>query len=306
MNLNMLVLERVFELNVAYFSPRNASVQVSKDTPDLSKVRNYNHTPASISTMKLSFNDEVKRAIRANEFQLYYQPQIDTKTGQLFGAEALIRWHHPERGVLYPDSFIPQAEYSGQIVDIGKWTFNQLFQQQADWQTRGNELINIAVNVSGNHFVQDTIVTDIEHLTHAYRVDPAFIALELTERMPTDLEVWVSQAKRLQNIGVKISIDDFGTGYNTMAHLIDVSVDFLKIDQSFIRQMPDQDRAVKVVQSLVRMAETLGAVPIAEGVETDEVLHLYQQAGGQVAQGFYYSKAVPAEEFLTKYLSHKK
>ncbi|WP_322422291.1 EAL domain-containing protein [Jeotgalibacillus haloalkalitolerans] len=293
-------------MDVAYFSPRSAAVKASKNTPFSSDGKKNMNPPASVSALKLSFSDEVKRAMRADEFKLYYQPQINVKTGELFGAEALIRWHHPERGVLYPDSFIPQAEYSGQIIDIERWTLGRLFRQQAEWQEQGEELTNIALNISGNHFVHGSLVTETAHLTHSYQIDPSYITLELTERINTELDVWVSQVSMLQDIGIKISIDDFGTGFNTMAHLVDVNVDFLKIDQSFIKKMTSDNRAFKVVQSLVQMAETLGAVPVAEGIESQEALHLYQQTGGQIVQGYHYSEAIQAQEFQNQYLSLEK
>ncbi|WP_404407307.1 EAL domain-containing protein [Jeotgalibacillus malaysiensis] len=290
-------------MNIAYFSPRDTVVKANKNTPFSPDGKRGANSPASVSALKLSFSDEVKRAMRADEFKLYYQPQINVKTGELFGAEALIRWHHPDRGVLYPDSFIPQAEYSGQIIDIERWTLGRLFRQQSEWQERGEKLTNIALNISGNHFVHGSLVTETAHLTHSYQVDPAFITLELTERMNTELDIWVSQVSMLQDIGIKISVDDFGTGFNTMAHLVEVDVDFLKIDQSFIKKMALNNRALKVVQSLVQMAETLGAVPVAEGIESRETLELYQQTGGEVVQGYHYSQAIPAEEFQHKYLS---
>ncbi|AJD89961.1 hypothetical protein JMA_06440 [Jeotgalibacillus malaysiensis] len=290
-------------MEVAYFSPRETAVKALKNHPFSQDGNKGAKSPATVSALKLSFSDEVKRAMRADEFKLYYQPQINVKTGELFGAEALIRWHHPDRGVIYPDSFIPQAEYSGQIIDIERWTLGRLFRQQSEWQKKGEKLTNIALNISGNHFVHGSLVTETAHLTHSYQIDPSCITLELTERMSTELDIWVSQVSMLQDIGIKISVDDFGTGYNTMAHLVEVAVDFLKIDQSFIRKMSDSDRAFKVVQSLVQMAETLGVIPVAEGIESKELLELYLKTGGEVVQGYHYSEAIPAEEFQEKYLS---
>ncbi|KIL51257.1 hypothetical protein KP77_07690 [Jeotgalibacillus alimentarius] len=292
-------------MNVAQFSQGLTAVKGFKNTQEQSGKKKNPFQRATVSSMKLSFSEEVKRAMRADEFKLYYQPQINVNTGELCGAEALIRWEHPERGLLYPDSFIPQAEYSGQIIDIERWTLHHLFKQQAGWQKKGNQLTNIALNISGNHFVQGSLVTEVAHLAHSYSINPDDITIELTERIATDLEVWVSQTSMLKDIGVRVSIDDFGTGYNTLAHLMEVSVDFLKIDRSFITKMTPYNNAFKIVQSLVTMAEKIGAVPIAEGVDSNELLRLFIQAGGKVIQGHHYSKAIPAEEFSIKYLSSK-
>lgn len=303
---NKPVIKGVLALTVANFTPRTLSAKTSKKMPYSQDRGTYVNSSASIHSIKKAFSDEVKRAIRANEFKLYYQPQIDINTGEIVGAEALIRWEHPERGMLLPESFIPQAEYSGQIIDIERWTLSRLFRQQSEWQEQGRKLKNIALNISGNHFLQGSLVTETAHLLHSYQIDPGCITMELTERITTDLEVWVSQVSMLQDMGVKISIDDFGSGFNTIAHLLDVEVDFLKIDQSFMEKMVQDNRAYKVVQSLVNMADILGAIPIAEGIESGETLNLYKQTGGRIVQGHHYSAALPADVFLSKYLTYEK
>ncbi|MFB1082823.1 EAL domain-containing protein [Jeotgalibacillus sp. JSM ZJ347] len=290
-------------MTVSYFAPRFTPEKAPKRMPFSQDRRTYVSSSASLHSIKKGFSDEIKRAMRANEFKLYYQPQIDITTGQVVGAEALIRWQHPERGLLLPESFIPQAEYSGQIIDIERWTLNRLFSQQAEWQEQGRKLMNIALNISGNHFLQGSLVTETAHLLHSYQVNADYITLELTERITTDIEVWVSQVSMLQDIGVKISIDDFGSGFNTIAHLLDLEVNFLKIDQSFVEKMSMKNRAFKVVKSLVNMAEMLGAIPIAQGIDSDEKLKLYQEAGGQIVQGYHYSEVIPADKFSNKYLT---
>ncbi|WP_227396346.1 EAL domain-containing protein [Jeotgalibacillus aurantiacus] len=292
-------------MNVAYMQPKvkNLSSQKKITFFPLAPEEGQTGDQDILSRLKLSFSEEIRRAIRNNEFKLYYQPQFHVESGALAGAEAFIRWHHPDRGILFPENFISQAEYSGQIMDVGRWGLHELFHQQAKWKDQGAELINIATNISGIQFVNRSLISEVSHFLDVYKVDPAYISIELTERLEVDLDVWTRQVTDLKNLGIKISLDDFGTGYNTFPQLINVSVDFVKIDRRFIQQMTTSERAASVVESLIKLSGSLGCTAIAEGVESAGQLEKIRQFGGKVTQGFYHEAALPADEFFLKYLS---
>jgi diguanylate cyclase (GGDEF)-like protein/PAS domain S-box-containing protein len=241
--------------------------------------------------------DEIRQGIRDRQFCLWYQPQVDG--GQIIGAEALLRWNHPRRGVLGPIEFIPLAEETGLIVPLGRMVIEQAFRQAAAWAAvPGSTPISIAVNVSARQFRQPDFVSHIlETLAHS-GADPANIKLEITESMLVDnLEETVAIMKTLKTHGLQFSLDDFGTGYSSLAYLKRLPLDQLKIDRTFVRDILVSTTNGALAQAIISLARALGLLVIAEGVETDEQLALLSRLGCDCYQGFLFSKAVPAGEF---------
>jgi len=241
--------------------------------------------------------NDLRLAIAKNELQLYYQAQINTQTGKMSGAEALIRWKHPKLGIVSPVEFIPIAEESGMIIDIGDWVIRTAVKQIAAWQDAGLPLVNIAVNVSQPEFRQKNFVAKVENLLREYNVDAGCLDLEITESIASDnISETMEILNNLHTLGIKLSLDDFGTGYSSLSYLKQFKVNKLKIDQSFIRELVvNEDNAI--VLSIIDLARNLGIKTIAEGVETLEQLDYLRANHCDEIQGYLYSKPVPVEEF---------
>jgi EAL domain-containing protein (putative c-di-GMP-specific phosphodiesterase class I) len=243
--------------------------------------------------------DEIRQGIRENEFTLWYQPQVDS--GRIIGAEALLRWNHPRRGVLPPSEFIPLAEETGLIIPLGRLVLEMACRQAAVWadRTRLNP-IPIAVNVSARQFRQADFVKHVLEAIDRARVSPASIKLEITESMLLEnLEETVAVMKTLKSHGLQFSLDDFGTGYSSLAYLKCLPLDQLKIDRTFVRDILANAANGALAQAIISLAGALGLLVIAEGVETNEQKDLLAQFGCNCFQGYLFSKPVPAAEFET-------
>jgi EAL domain-containing protein (putative c-di-GMP-specific phosphodiesterase class I) len=241
--------------------------------------------------------DEIRRGIRERQFCLWYQPQVDG--GQIIGAEALLRWNHPRRGMLGPIEFIPVAEETGLIIPLGRMVIEEACRQAAAWAAiAGSSPIPIAVNVSARQFRQPDFVSHILETLAGSGADPAHLKLEITESMLVDnLEETVAIMKILKTHGLQFSLDDFGTGYSSLAYLKRLPLDQLKIDRTFVRDILVSASNGALAQAIISLARALGLVVIAEGVETDEQRALLSRLGCDCYQGFLFSKAVPAPDF---------
>lgn len=241
---------------------------------------------------------EIKRALQRNEFVLHYQPQIDLISGKIVGAEALIRWMHPEQGLMPPTKFIRAAEESGLIVPLGEWVIHEACRQAAEWQRTGLEKFSIAVNLSAAQFKSHELEETILAALTKSGIDAEYLELELTESfLIQDTELVQTTMKRLKGIGVKISIDDFGTGYSSLSYLKRLDVDKLKIDRSFIKDLANDQDDRAIVKAIIQMAKSLRLTTVAEGVANLDRLHYLQEMRCSEAQGFYFAKPMPAPEF---------
>jgi len=253
-------------------------------------------------TLGLEF--ELRRAIGAQEFELYYQPKVDLRNDRLIGAEALIRWRHPTRGIVSPGDFIPLAEETGLIWEIGCWTIRAACEQMADWDKRGLDVPAVSVNLSSRQFQDTRLLGHITAVIERTGISPDRLELELTESaMIGDIEKAVVILNGLKRIGVKLAIDDFGTGYSSLSYLKRFPIDTLKIDRSFISDITESSADPAIVGTIVSLAESLGFDTIAEGVETERQADVLRTHRCTRVQGFLVSRPLSNplfEEFLRR------
>ncbi|MDD2882199.1 MAG: EAL domain-containing protein [Rhodoferax sp.] len=246
----------------------------------------------------LLVENHLRRAMARGELLLHYQPQVDAVTSRIIGAEALIRWQHPEWGLVSPMRFIPIAESSGQILQIGEWVLRAATQQVADWQAAGLPVVPVAVNLSALQFRQATLCDTVSEALSASGVAPNLLELELTESIAMeDSGFTLDQISRLHAMGITLSIDDFGTGYSSLSYLKRYQIDKLKIDQSFVRDLDSGTDDGSLVRAIIHMAHSMGFKTIAEGVETQAQLDALRADGCDEIQGYFFSRPVPAEAF---------
>lgn len=247
---------------------------------------------------KLQLENALRHALKRNELQLYYQPQISITDGRIIGAEALLRWNHPELGMVSPAEFIPIAESSGQIIEIGKWVLRTAIQQTKEWMDDGFDPMIIAVNISAIQFREETLLQLITDILEEMQLPSEYLELELTEAVTMhDPESVINVMNKFHQQGIRMSIDDFGTGYSSLSYLKQFKVYKLKIDQSFIHDISNDPDDRAIVSAIIDMAHNLGLVTIAEGVETAEQLAFLRLHGCNEVQGYYFSKPLPSVEF---------
>ncbi|SFH78767.1 PAS domain S-box-containing protein/diguanylate cyclase (GGDEF) domain-containing protein [Collimonas sp. OK307] len=246
---------------------------------------------------RLRIEGDLRNALERKELLLYYQPQVDLRTGRMVGMEALIRWKHPQLGMISPTRFIDLAEETGLIVQMGAWVMHTACEQNKAWQRMGLGYLRMSVNLSTRQFFQQNLVQQVAEMLEATGLAPHYLEIELTESLVmTDVELAVGILNDLKSIGVQLSIDDFGTGYSSLAYLKSFPIDALKIDQSFVRDITvDQDDAA-IVASIISLAHNLRLQVIAEGVETQEQLSYLQRHRCDEMQGFYFSEPVSAAD----------
>jgi diguanylate cyclase (GGDEF)-like protein len=246
---------------------------------------------------RVSLAADLKHAIRRNELVLFYQPKVELETQRMPGAEALLRWSHPTRGMLMPDTFISIAEETGMILEIGEWVIAEAARQLADWKQRG-VLETLALNVSYRQLRDADVVKSATDALHANKLGPGDLEFEITESMlAEDMSGTVSTLRQLRDKGVRIAIDDFGTGYSAFSYLTELSFDTLKIDKAFLADIPASIERTAVLAGIVQIGTMLGKQVVAEGVETPEQAVVLSRHGCGYAQGYLYSPALPADEF---------
>jgi len=248
---------------------------------------------------RLALQNDLRHAIKHNELHLHYQAQVDT-SGNIIGAEALLRWQHPERGNVPPDDFVTAAEETGQILAIGKWVLENALGQLKAWTDKIPEssVLNLAVNVSPSQFRQEEFVLQIERILGETGADPNLLTLELTEGVLVEnLVETIRKMEALKRLGVRFSIDDFGTGYSSLAYLKRLPMDEIKIDRSFVRDITTDPSDANLVEIIITMAERLGLAVVAEGVETEEQLDFLRDKGCRLFQGYYFSRPQTLEDF---------
>lgn len=246
---------------------------------------------------------EMLDALDNGQFELYYQPKVEFKTGETIGVEALIRWHHPVKGFIPPSDFIPLAEQFGIITKIDEWGLMEACRQGKEWHDNGLTNFKISVNMSQAQFVRTDVYATVVHALAETGFDPNCLEIEVTETMAmTDVDHTVGVLNKIHSLGVSISMDDFGTGYSSLASLKTIPFDVLKIDRSLVCDVNDNDTSRRITSAIVAMGKALKMVVLAEGVETDAQSKLLTDLGCDLAQGYYYSKPRPANE-IEKILS---
>lgn len=255
---------------------------------------------------KLILENNLRKALKENELTLYFQPQINLKTNEMNSMEALIRWHHPELGLISPGDFIPIAEETGLILLIDEWVLRTACTKMKEWQNAGFPPFRVAVNLSAAQFLQKDLIVKIDQILADTSLDPSFLELEITENMVMhDVKAAIQVLKKLKERGIHLSIDDFGTGYSSLTYLKDLPVDILKIDQSFIRDIDTNSNSSSLTKAIVSLGHDLNLKVIAEGVETNKQLSLMKQQSCDLVQGYIFSKPLnyeQTENYLNTYI----
>jgi diguanylate cyclase (GGDEF)-like protein/PAS domain S-box-containing protein len=252
----------------------------------------------AMATERLSLENDLRSALERGELSLHYQPIADCKNGRLLGMEALLRWKHPVRGMISPALFIPLAEETGFIIPIGEWVLRTACEQCRAWHRQGFPSLYIAVNLSARQFHQRDLAASIYGILQETGLNPAFLGLELTEGLiMQQAESSVVTLRELKAMDIRISIDDFGTGYSSLGYLKRFPIDVLKIDQSFVRDIPGDTDDAAIASTIITMAHSLGLKVVAEGVETAAQLKFMREHGCDAMQGYHLSKPLPAEQF---------
>ncbi len=247
-----------------------------------------------------SMEKDLRLALERNEFYLYFQPQMNLTSRQFCGAEALIRWKHPEKGMISPAEFIPVAEETGQIIAVGEWVLRTVCTKIATWRKQGSpQLFPIAVNLSIRQLLQPEFTQLVTSLLQEYSIQPGELELEMTESiMLNDVQYAISFLAAMRNLGVRLAIDDFGTGYSSLSYLKKMPVHKLKIDQSFVRDIQTDPNDEAIVRSIINLAHQFNFSVIAEGIETSEQQEFLSAIGCDEVQGYFYAHPLPEDEFV--------
>lgn len=251
----------------------------------------------------IKLENALYKALDQDELVIYYQPQINSKTNKIIGAEALIRWNHPTEGLISPAQFIPIAEETGLIVPIGRWVLKNACKQLKEWQTQGHPPMTMSVNLSSRQFEEDNLVPLVTSILEELNLSPEFLHIELTEnQIIKNSQITVNKMKQLKNLGVYISIDDFGTGYSSLGYLKNFPIDALKIDKSFVKDIVRDDEDAAITNTIITLAQNLNLNVIAEGVETKEQVDFLLSKNCYLMQGYYFSQPIMAEDFSKNFL----
>jgi Amt family ammonium transporter len=247
---------------------------------------------------RLRLETDLRRALERDQLRVHYQPVVSLDTGRIVAVEALLRWEHPERGLVPPGDFIHVAEETGLITDISRWVLEQACRQCQSWRREHGDDApeSVWVNLSVRQLAEGGLVRQVRDVLQALRFDPKRLTLEVTENLLVEnLEASLRTLNELRELGVRVFMDDFGSGHSSLGFLDRLAIDGIKIDRTFIGHLDAGDRPLRLVKTIVALVRSLGFTPIAEGVETEEQLRLLRDMGCEFAQGFHFSKAVPPE-----------
>jgi EAL domain-containing protein (putative c-di-GMP-specific phosphodiesterase class I) len=251
------------------------------------------------SVERLALETGLRHALEDGSLALHYQPQVEMRTGRIIGAEALLRWEHPQRGPISPAAFIPIAEASGLIAPIGEWVLERACAQAAEWRKAGLPRIPIAVNVSGVQFHRQDLCEIVRRKLDQFGLDPSILHIEITETaIVAARERAVEVLTQLRKLGVRLALDDFGTGYSSLSYLRSFPIDTVKIDRSFVAEMLTDRTTGSIVEAIVSMSRILGLSVVAEGVEQRAQFAFLKRIGCDAVQGYAVSAAVPADQFV--------
>jgi EAL domain-containing protein (putative c-di-GMP-specific phosphodiesterase class I) len=247
---------------------------------------------------RLKLESDLRQALERGEFEVFYQPIMNLEAGGISGFEALLRWRHPERGLVSPADFIPVAEDTDLIITIGEWVLHEACRQVREWQTiyPSDVPLTISVNLSGKQFKQPDLVGQVKRILYQTGLDASCLRLEITESMVMeDAEGATAMLRQLRSLNVQLSIDDFGTGYSSLSYLHRFPVNILKIDKSFVGRMSMDEESMGIVETIITLASKLKLDVVAEGIETDEQCQKLKALRCNYGQGYLYSRPLPAE-----------
>jgi EAL domain-containing protein (putative c-di-GMP-specific phosphodiesterase class I) len=248
---------------------------------------------------RLKLEVELRRALERGQFVVCFQPVVDVRRGQVCQVEALLRWQHPERGLIGPGEFIPVAEETGLIIPIGRWVLSEACRQLREWQGEdpGGAPAVVGVNLSPRQFQDPNLVDEVARVLAETGLNPAALELEVTEAvMMPDLDLAVKTLGQLKALGVRIALDDFGSGYSSLAYLARLPIDTIKVDRSFVAQVLDSPASRAVVRAVASFGAQFGMTVVAEGVETEAQFRQVQALGCDYAQGYYFARPAPRAE----------
>jgi len=265
----------------------------------------YDEAMGLAAAKALSLAADLQHAVENGELRLQYQPKVDTMSGRLLGMEALVRWMHPERGMISPIEFIPVAEDTGLIVAIGRWVLREACRQNAQWQQSGLRPLRVAVNLSARQFRSGNLLDEIDAALAETGLPVDSLELEVTESMVMDdPEEVIKLLGAIHDRGIHLALDDFGTGHSSLAYLKRFPIDCVKVDRTFIRDTPANTDDVAIAKTIVAMAQALNLSTVAEGVENAEQLELMKTMGCDQIQGYFFSRPLTADDFLVFYRAH--
>jgi len=253
---------------------------------------------------RIMLETNIRQGLENEEFVVYYQPQIDGTTDTMIGMEALVRWNHPSMGIVSPAKFMPVAESSGLIVKVDRYVMKHAMQQVSDWYAQGKKPGVVSLNLCIQQLQQKDFFEVLKSLMIETQCKAEWIELEVTEgQVMTRPEEAIKILQEISNLGIRLAVDDFGTGYSSLSYLKRLPIDKLKIDQSFIRDLPDDEEDIAISKAVISLAENLNLKIIAEGVETQEQKEFLVENGCSLIQGYLYSKPIPADELQKEFLS---
>lgn len=283
---------------------KNASAAKSHARDRLGGNRYYFYSESinKVSIKHIKIENKLHKALQNDEFLLHYQPKINVQTGKIVGVEALVRWNNPETGLIPPYEFIPVAEYSGLIDQIGQWVLETACRQVRTWIDMGITDCSMAVNFSNRQFRKDNLTTNIKDILHVNQLDPQHLVVEVTESvMMENIDNSIDTLREIRDLGVNIALDDFGTGYSSLGYLKNFPVTHVKVDRSFVADIENNDRDAVLVRSIIAMSQGIGLKVTAEGVENESQVALLTEYGCDEMQGFLFSKPVTADEVTELY-----
>jgi EAL domain-containing protein (putative c-di-GMP-specific phosphodiesterase class I) len=262
---------------------------------------NYRFYSADLSenaVERFTMETQLRRALERQQFEVFYQPQVSLKNGKIIGAEALVRWQHPELGTVSPAKFIPVAEETGLVIHIGEWVLRESARQMVEWVAQDLGLKSISVNISGMQVQRTNFADTVYGILVETGCDPTLLELEITESVVmNNTEYVIGVFERIKEPGVRLAIDDFGTGYSSLSYLKRLPLDKLKIDQSFVRDLTHDSDDKAIASAVIALARSLGLKVIAEGVETQDQIDALIEMGCDDVQGYFYGKPMPALQF---------
>lgn len=279
----------------------HAEIAMFRAKDHASGLQFYQQQMSRDSYAQFVLENDLQKALVNQEFHLVYQPQIDMKTGQLHAVEALLRWKHPVKGWISPDTFIPICESSGLIIPIGEWVLQTACRQVKEWQDRGYPISCLCVNLSTKQFFQKKLATTVQKILEETGLSPEHLELEITESTSMVVEDTYHTMQALKDLGIKLSLDDFGTGYSSMSYLKLLPIDRLKIDRSFVRNLTEDKRDAAIVSMIISIASQLDLLVTAEGVETKEQLSFLIDHHCSHIQGYFFSPPLAPGEFVHQY-----
>jgi diguanylate cyclase (GGDEF)-like protein/PAS domain S-box-containing protein len=266
----------------------------------------YSEQMNAQASLRLKLESKLRNAIKTSEITLFYQPQIDLASGKIVSAEALLRWNQPELGMVSPAEFIPIAEETGMILELGEWVLHEACRQNRAWQDAGVDPIRIAVNLSGIQFMQHDLDNVVSSALAYSRLNPQHLELEITESIiMRKVNDTIASLSRFKEMGISISVDDFGTGYSSLSYLKRLPLDTLKVDRTFVKDIPHSEHDVTIASAIIAMAKSLGLGVVAEGVETDDQLQFLRRQGCDKVQGYFFSEPVPADKLAAMLFSQE-